>query len=538
MPNVVEFGAEIQSQAVGQAGLVMQQPVQAGQALTIEQVARVAQAGPVIQVAPVAPVAAVEIPQAPVQPAIVQPVNLTPQQVVAAPQPVIQPVVNQPPPAPVQPVVQAPIPVQPVAQETLVHPAKPLPDASKEQNSFAQNLINQSEEAESRIFVPVKTGAVYDLNLEVPKAHWNPVCFYDKAGGENGTLVKGIVFLKTHKTGSSTMTNIIMRHADKYNQSVALPAEDRWELGGYPAHIDARLLEPQDLERYQVLSHHFRLDIPAMREIVPFNTKAITIIREPVSNVESAFGFYRDQQPLNDWMPDIDPNDRIEKFYDNPSQYYKTDTDWFYRTKNQMMFDMGYDVSRDDDEYINNAIQELDKYFDLVLLTDYFDESLVMLRSLMCWSWHDVIYIKFKMRTEEAKSKISPELEEKIKIWNRADVKMYNYFNQTFWKKAESFGIDRLYKEVEELRAEIKKAEKRCIERYEPFANKPWLLHAKLRRTQSPTCKRLSWSELVYSEFLRTKMYKNFGLEKQTAEEKAKQLELFEQVQNAALRKA
>ena len=145
-----------------------------------------------------------------------------------------------------------------------------------------------------------------------------------------------------------------------------------------------------------------------------------------------------------------------------------------------------HNVSRDDDTYIATAISELDNYFDLVLLTDFFDESLILLKDMMCWGWEDIVYIKFKMRTEEAKSTITETLSERIKVWNKADVQMYDHFNQTFWRKVDVYGKDRLYQDLTTFQEEIKKAEKKCIERYEPFRNKPWLLHAKLRRTQSP----------------------------------------------------
>lgn len=52
-------------------------------------------------------------------------------------------------------------------------------------------------------------------------------------------------------------------------------------------------------------------------------------------------------------------------------------------------------------------------------------------------------------------------------------------------------------------------------------------------------CKKLSWSELVYSERLQTQMYKTVpSLERPSKEEKADLLKLFEEVQNAALRHA
>lgn len=125
-----------------------------------------------------------------------------------------------------------------------------------------------------------------------------------------------------------------------------------------------------------------------------------------------------------------------------------------------------HDVSRDEDEYIDKAIVELDNYFDLILLTDFFDESLILLKDMMCWDWSDIVYIKFKMRTEEAKSTITDTLSERIKAWNKADVRMYDHFNKTFWKKVDVYGKDKLYQDLEQFKEEISKAEKKCIEKY------------------------------------------------------------------------
>ena len=47
---------------------------------------------------------------------------------------------------------------------------------------------------------------------------------------------KNVAFLKTHKTGSSTMSNIMLRYADTHNLTVGLPLDGKWELGGYPAY--------------------------------------------------------------------------------------------------------------------------------------------------------------------------------------------------------------------------------------------------------------------------------------------------------------
>ena len=123
-----------------------------------------------------------------------------------------------------------------------------------------------------------------------------------------------VAFLKTHKTGSSTMSNIMLRFADRHNLTVGLPLEGHWELGGYPAYIDKRLIDP-NLPTYNVLGHHFRYNKQKFDEFMPPDTKLITIIRSPVDNVESVFGFFQDQEPFMHWMEDIETTQRLGTFY-------------------------------------------------------------------------------------------------------------------------------------------------------------------------------------------------------------------------------
>lgn len=72
-----------------------------------------------------------------------------------------------------------------------------------------------------------------------------------------------------------------------------------------------------------------------------------------------------------------------------------------------MFFDIGFNVNNDEDAYIDQTIQTIDKNFAFILLTDFFDESLILMKNILCWDWDDVVYIKFKMRTDEAKATVS-----------------------------------------------------------------------------------------------------------------------------------
>ena len=43
---------------------------------------------------------------------------------------------------------------------------------------------------------------------------------------------------------------------------------------------------------------------------------------------------------------------------------------------------------------IRFVLHELEEYLDLVLISEYMDESLVLLQRMMCWQLSDVAYIK------------------------------------------------------------------------------------------------------------------------------------------------
>ena len=45
-----------------------------------------------------------------------------------------------------------------------------------------------------------------------------------------------------------------------------------------------------------------------------------------------------------------------------------------------LAFDLGLDYERDDDQYIKEAIQTIESRFDLVLITDRFEESVILLK--------------------------------------------------------------------------------------------------------------------------------------------------------------
>ena len=59
--------------------------------------------------------------------------------------------------------------------------------------------------------------------------------------------------------------------------------------------------------------------------------------------------------------------------------------------KNQQLWDLGTtDIEMEDAGTVQAKITKFDSEFDLVLIAEYFDESLVLLAAKLCWDLSDV----------------------------------------------------------------------------------------------------------------------------------------------------
>lgn len=68
------------------------------------------------------------------------------------------------------------------------------------------------------------------------------------------------------------------------------------------------------------------------------------------------------------------------------------------------IFDLGLKrIHFSDQEFINNTIEDLDEAIDLVLIAEYMDESLVLLKRALCWDLDDVVYFTHRQRANDYK---------------------------------------------------------------------------------------------------------------------------------------
>ncbi|XP_064104514.1 galactosylceramide sulfotransferase-like isoform X2 [Macrobrachium nipponense] len=266
-----------------------------------------------------------------------------------------------------------------------------------------------------------------------------------------------VMFLKTHKCGSSTVQNIFLRYAYKRNLTLALPASGNY-LGSpnpFQASMVPMTLLPEN-KLVDIFAVHTRLNYQQHSKVLYRDTKWVTIVREPTALYESLYSFYEMKRYYGFGLANFMNMDleTLEKF----PRYAKK------LGRNQMLFDFGYSPDADVAE-LRRALDDLDKIFDLVMVVEFMDESLVLLRHLLCWSQEDVLVFTKNARREKFKSSLDIRTKRVLRTINSADGILYDHFVTRHIKKVLEFGVEKMGKEVAALRALREKYRRRCVTR-------------------------------------------------------------------------
>ncbi|XP_072050446.1 galactose-3-O-sulfotransferase 2-like [Amphiura filiformis] len=270
-----------------------------------------------------------------------------------------------------------------------------------------------------------------------------------------------VAFIKTHKTGSTTLEHIINRYGYARNLSFVLntynPQNGHLSYQQITEDSPKTLFLPpigvtqHDFEhfKYDMVAVHLRYNRTAMDTFMKPGTKYITIIRDPGYQFESAFSHFQMDDAYGEENKVYNTTqERIVHFLQNPEYYreklkdlmweYDKGTRWYYARNNQI-FDLGFEQNfGDDTTQILRYLERLDQELDLVLITEYFDESMLLLKYSLCWSMDDIIYVAKNVRPE--REEISESLRQNMRRWNTADTILYEHFNQTLWRKIKEIG--------------------------------------------------------------------------------------------------
>ncbi|CAH1266401.1 GAL3ST1 [Branchiostoma lanceolatum] len=251
-----------------------------------------------------------------------------------------------------------------------------------------------------------------------------------------------VAFIKTHKTGSSTMMQVFQRFGYLRNLSFVLPKSGNIN-GLYPYGIrDTQTYLPPEGKKFDILTYHAVYDRPRITQLLSENATFVTIIREPIGRLTSAFNYYRLAKKFR--IPE--PN-ALLKFLDNPGKYENSITENSAALiKNNMALELSFplkNLSSKNVTIIRDFVDKISREFDLVMVMEYFDESLVLLRRLLCWDMQEILNFKYNSyKYELGNTSFSEQLIQNYRQHNAIDYALYEHFNRTLWRKIKMAGSD------------------------------------------------------------------------------------------------
>ncbi|XP_066922081.1 uncharacterized protein [Clytia hemisphaerica] len=337
---------------------------------------------------------------------------------------------------------------------------------------------------------------------------------------QNCKPAESVVFLKTHKTGSSTILNIFQRYVDRKQLSMVLPRlpETNHRLGWPYSFSSGWVFEHKKNQRYNMLANHARYNRKKMLSVMkePQKTKFVTILRDPLRQLESSAVYFHFERMFK--IPKENLVDHfLEKVEEDRNMIWnmtRKPRGNMYLVKNPNAFDLGFPTWLEDEEKVDAILDTVEKDYNLVMISDYMIESLVLLKDELCWNLEDIVYFTLNKRPKKYRQKIQDDSirRNKVRRWNNIDYKLFEHFNQTFWERVRKGG-ERFQKDVERLKLLNKELEEKCIDRGTYFdKSQPWfpILGYKIRDEAKGTdyynlCQQMIKPEIEFNNFLRQK---------------------------------
>eukprot|EP00057_Strongylocentrotus_purpuratus_P013716 XP_011668190.1 PREDICTED: galactosylceramide sulfotransferase-like [Strongylocentrotus purpuratus] len=369
--------------------------------------------------------------------------------------------------------------------------------------------------------VPSYNGSIVANNVSMPtRSH--PGNWSSKISASSRppscSPVQNIAYIKTLKTGSTTLQTIINRYGFFHNLSFILNRES--SKNGHFYHLpfteevaETHFLPPihvaaddfPNYRNYNMMAVHVRYQRDVMEKYFAPDTQYMTIVRDPGMQWESAFNHFQFHDAIllnlitnskssaleNDTINALGNSSLvngslafrgcrkkllhtpvksgkgkgkgktikqkncsipklIEEFMANPNFYQERlrfmtwegemGKRWAYARNNQI-YDLGMERERHDNmTSVKEWIFKLQDELTLVLINEYFDESLLIMRKLFCWSFQDIAYIAKNVRINVGNVSITGALRDKIREWNAADTLLYSHFNRTLWRRIADYG--------------------------------------------------------------------------------------------------
>ena len=278
--------------------------------------------------------------------------------------------------------------------------------------------------------------------------------YFTTAKEDNGSEIRQVVFAKVHKAASSTFQNILLRFALARNLNVLFPVGNYViNEGGIKIDPGRVVPHPEGKDKFDILCNHVIYNAREISKYFSDNATRVTFLREPMNQALSALTYY-----VTVW-PSAPLKKGFEKYPDDPINGFLRDPQAFlgppFETygsfiDNRMSVDLGFGRSRLQHSKMNKGkidafIKNVENQFDFVLICEYFDESMVLLRRRLRWSMKDIIYLRSNKAKElpltspfRQEPIITDEVTKSFRQWANIDYELYEYFLPKFLQAIQS----------------------------------------------------------------------------------------------------
>ena len=248
------------------------------------------------------------------------------------------------------------------------------------------------------------------------------------------TEERNVFYLKIHKTGSTTLANILYNFGVLRNLSFPYFVNQE-EDKTLPHPRD--LLEGTDTQhRFNIMAAHTIFSLDFILSSMPTNTKIVISLRHPFSQLQSAIIFFEfhkhktvreailAQKEYADMVGvSIGPNEVLQMILRGNN----LDIDRLNKIYGVYARELGMDMTKIHNiSYVKEYLTFLDHRVDSVIITEHFEESLLLLRKKFCWSYKDIMFLL--MRKQSYNFNVTNSYRERYRQVNPVDHVIYEHF--------------------------------------------------------------------------------------------------------------
>ena len=259
-----------------------------------------------------------------------------------------------------------------------------------------------------------------------------------------------------YKTGSSTFSNILNRIILKHNLTT-------FQLGHLNLHPEG-IVNKQTDARFDVNVNHGEYKVTTISKWMKADTLHITSIRHPFKRAMSSMYFMNEIHNFN--MTETE----LEEDFEKSIRQAENKTPMFKK-----LLEVNDEYDPMNYSHVLETLKAVEAQFDYIIVNEFYDESLVLLKHKLCWDTKDILYVTHKnmsRKYEVYSKKQQSNYDSLLSIHKRTlpwDYALYEYFLEIHRRSVQLSSIT-FQREVKEYKVVIFETNLFCKDIYEELS--------------------------------------------------------------------